>query len=236
MPIVTPSISFTFLDAVNRILLINGIIRGDTDLITSFSDLQHSATVSMAQVAVQDDLSDLISDMLIPSEHESSGVLSAVASTRSYSLPTDFVRFFGAGGLYNSAENTMIYEFPGGEPRLMHLFTNYKTQESAPIHWYFDLTTTKKIALWPVPQEAKTYSFDYQADVQVSASTDTLPFHNNSESFSFCRLAARRFKVMFEGGDIANIDSDPERMKAKATLINLIKGTNPPKTYSNTYR
>jgi hypothetical protein len=236
MPIVTPSTDFTFLDAVNRILMINGIIRGDTDLITSFSDLQHSATVTMAQIAVQDEISDLVSDTLIPSEHESSGTLSAVASTRSYSLPSDFVRFFGVGSLFNSDENIRIYEFPGGEPRLMNLYTNYKTQESSPIHWYFDMTTTKKIALWPVTQEDKNYTFDYQSDVQVAASTDTLPFHNNSESFSFCRLAARRFKVMFEGGDMANLNSDPERMTAKSTLVNLIQGNPPPKMYANTYR
>ncbi len=236
MPIVTPSTDFTFLDAVNRILIINGIIRGDTDAITTFSDLQHSATVGIAQVAVQDEISDLVSDMLLPAEHDSTGTVSAVASTRSYSLPSDFVRFFSSGSLYNSDENIRIYEFPGGEPRLMELYTNYKTQESSPIHWYFDLTTTKKIALWPVPQEEKNYTFDYQADVQVSNAVDTLPFHNNSESFAFCRLAARRFKAMFEGTDLANLDQDPERMKAKATLINLIKGTNPTKMWANTYR
>lgn len=236
MPVVAPSTAFSFLDAVNRILIANGIIRGDTDEISTFSDLQHNATVSIAQVAIQDELNELISDTLIPSEHDSSGVLSSVVGTRSYSLPNDFIRFFGRGALFDSSTNNHIFEFPGGEAKLMIEYPDYKTSQSTPQYWYFDATTTKKIAFWPVPQEAKSYTFDYEADVQVSASTDTLPFHNNSESYAFCRLASRRFKMLYEGMDPALIATDPEHMKAKATLISLVKGTNAPTRYAPIYR
>ena len=42
-----------FLGAVTRVMRINGILRGDTDAPTTFSDLQHGATIQLAQIAIQ---------------------------------------------------------------------------------------------------------------------------------------------------------------------------------------
>ncbi len=49
----------TFLEAVNRVLRMEGIILGDDDDLTSFSDTQHAATQSMARIAIQSQLADL---------------------------------------------------------------------------------------------------------------------------------------------------------------------------------
>jgi hypothetical protein len=237
MPIVTPSSAFTFLDAVNRVLIANGIIRGDTDAISSFSDLQHSATVAIAQVAIQDELAELVADQALPYEHQSSGSITTVAGTRSYSLPSDFVRFYGEPLMYCTTDsNNIIYPYDGGEDRLRIVDTNYKTTQSTPIWFYFDDTTTKKVAFYYVPSAAKTYTFDYEASVAVANSTDSMPFHNNTESYAFCRLASRRFKMLFEEMDPAIIQADPERNMAKATLFNLIRGVNPSTRYAPLYR
>ncbi len=56
------------------------------------------------------------------------------------------------------------------------------------------------------------------------------------EAQAFCRIASRRFKMLYEGMDPALVANDPERMMAKATLANLIVGKNPPKSYAPTYR
>jgi len=226
----------TLITAIGRLMENQGIIRGDTDSPTTLSDLQHGATIRLARNAVQDELNELISDSLIPSEHAGTGSIVTVSGTRSYSLPSDFIRMFGRGYLMDSTNNNWISEYPGGEIKLQAVYNNYKTQQSDPISWYFDLTTTKKIAFWPVPQSAKTYTFDYERDVSVTDAGDTLPFHNESEAQAFCRLAGRRFKFMYEGMDLALLSVDPEHLKAKATLFNLIRGTNPPTRYAPVYR
>lgn len=226
----------TFLETVNRVLRSSGIIRGDTDPVTSFSDLQHGATLNLAIIAIQDELNELISDNAIPYEHDNTGSIVTVASTRSYSLPTNFVRFAGTPSLYDSASNVRVYEFPGGEDALRDLDYKYLTNVSNPIYFYFDATTTKKIAFWPIPQEANTYTFDYQKSVSVSAASDTMPFHTDAEGQAFARLATRRFKMLFEGLDSATIPGDPERNSAKATLFSLMSGGNPSRSWAPVYR
>lgn len=226
-----------FLGAVNRVLVANGIIRGDTDALTTFSDLQHSATSKIAQLAIQDELNELVADSIIPYEHKSTGTINTVAGTRSYSLPTDFVRFYGDALMYCSTlGNQILYPFQGGEDRLRINDVNYKTTQSSPIWFYFDETTTKKVAFYPVPSAVQTYTFDYEYDVSVTNSTDTLPFQTESEAQAFCRVASRRFKMLFEEMDPALIANDPERNMAKGTLFNLIKGVNPQRRYAPVYR
>lgn len=226
----------TLITAIGRLMENQTIIRGDTDLPTTLTDLQHGATIRLARNAIQDELNELISDSLLPYEHAGTGSVVTVIGTRSYALPSDFVRMFGKAYLVDATNNNWIPEYPGGEAKLQIVYNNYKTAQSDPQYWYFDLTTTKKIAFWPIPQSAKTYTFDYEKDVSVTAASDTLPFHNESEAQAFCRLAGRRFKFMYEGMEVALLAQDPEHQKAKSTLFNLIKGVNPPGRYAPVYR
>lgn len=225
-----------FLSGVTRLLRANGIIRGDTDLPTSFSDLQHGATMALAQIAIQDELNELTSDALIPYEKKTTGSIATVAGTRTYSLASDFIRFFGTPLLYCSADNRELFEYSGGEDALRLNVFNYETQQSDPANWYFEATTTKKIAFWPVPQQVKTYTYHYEADVSVTNSTDTLPFHNEQEAQAFCRMASRRFKMLYEEMDPALLANDPEHQAAKATLYQMMKGANPAKHWVPVYR
>ena len=226
----------TFLEAVNRVLRSGGIIRGDTDPVTTFSDLQHGATLNLAIIAIQDELTDLISDKLLPYEKTTSGSITTVAGTRSYALPAGFVRFFGTPMLYISSENFQMFEYPGGEDALKIAFPDYKTTQSNPTNFYFEDTTSKKISLFSVPSEAKTYTFDYEASVMVSLAADTMPFHNNEEAYTFCRIATRRFLCLFEDKDLSTLQTDPERMSAKAVLADLMVGKSPPKQWAPVYR
>lgn len=226
----------TLIQAIARIMRIEGIIRGDTDAPTSLSDLQHGATINLAAIAVQDELNEITSDVMIPYEKDTTGSLTTVAGTRSYALASNFVRFVGRPMLYCSADNYEMFEFPGGEESLKVQVPNYKTVQSTPYAFYFEYTTTKKISFFPVPQEAKTYTYDYEKDVSVTAAGDTLPFQNEIEAQAFCRLAARRFKYIFQGLNIADLDRDTERAKAKTVLFDLIIGKNAPKHYAPVYR
>ena len=70
-----------FLDAVNRIMRITGIIRGDVDAITTFSDLQHGASINLAMIAVQDTFTDLMAFYDFPAER-ASGSITLLNGTR----------------------------------------------------------------------------------------------------------------------------------------------------------
>lgn len=233
----------TFLEAVNRVLRVNGIIRGDTDTVSTFSDTAHNATLNLAIVAIQDELGSLVAERLIPYEFASSTV-TLVSGTRTYSLASDFIRFYGSAFFYDSNGNREIYEYSGGREKLQQDIPNYKTASGSPINWYWEPGTTKQIGFYQVPgsnENGRIYTYDYEKSVMVSASTDTIPLHNTEEANQFCLMSARRFKIMFEDTDKASdivsvLDNDQTYRSAKKNLINFIKGENPPAKYSPTYR
>lgn len=226
---------FQFIDAVNRVLRITGFIRGDTDTITSFNDTAHNSTQNIAQIAIQSELADLIGNSMIPYEHKT-GTISLSTNTRSYTLPTDFIRLWG-DYFYDSSQNNVIVEYPGGEQQLRDEIFTYKTQYGYPNYFYFEQTTTKQISFFLVPDSSvngRSISFDYEADVNVSNSTDILPFQNGNEDYAFCDMAARRFLGMYEKKDM-DLNKDPQYKEARARLLSLIRPTNPSKFYGKRY-
>lgn len=223
-----------FLAGCVRVMRSEGILRGDTDAPTTFSDLQHGATIQIAQIAIQDELSDLASDIELPYEKTITGSILTVAGTRAYALASGFVRFIGKPMLYCSADNVELFE--SSEELIKLSDYAYRTTQSNPWAWYFEGGTTKRISFYPVPQAVKTYSYDYEADVSVTGATDTLPFHNEIEAQAFCRLVARRFKFLYQEIDLKGLQQDAEHVAAKATLIDLVRGKNPARSYAPIYR
>ncbi len=236
MSVVSDSLDFTFLDAVNRVLRANGIIKGDDDSITSFSDVQHNATLNLAQIAIQDELTELTADNLIPLER-AEGTITTSAGVRAYALESDFVQFFGHPLLYEASSNRQLFEYPGGEKRLRLEIFDYKTQSGDPNWWYMEDAASKKIAFYQVPNSAKTYTYDYERSVYVEIATDELPFHSKEEAHTFCAMAGRRFKFMFENAQNTELvlSQDPAYQGAKGRLIRLIKGKNPYTSYGKVY-
>ena len=227
-----------FIGSVNRLLRINGVIRGDEDVLTTFSDTQHSSDIQIAQIAIQDELSEIVSERLIPYEKTSSTV-ALVTSTRTYALASDFVRFFGdRPSFYDSTDNVRIYEYLGGENLLKDQIYTYATDTGAPSWWYWDDTTSKKIAFFNVPSSTyngRSLSYDYEKDVSVTNSTDTLPFHNTIEANAFIQAAARRFAFMITNQPQGLLSEDATYQNAKARLYNLLRPTNPSKYYGHSY-
>lgn len=217
-----------FLDCVNRILRLNGKIRGDDDDITTFQDTAHNAAIQIAQIAVQDELSSLISDRLIDYEL-AEGTITTVAGTRTYALAADFIRFAGHPSLYNATANRKIDEYPGGREVLKENIYTYKVTQGDPAYWYWEPSTTKTLGFYQVPDAVRTYTYDYEKSVLVTASTDTLPFHNDQEAQAFTQCAGRRYKGLFENNDniVGFLVGDPTYVTARATLANLMKPRNP---------
>ena len=227
----------TFIDAVNRVLRVNSIIRGGDDDITAFSETQHASDISLSQIAIQDEIAEIASERLIPYE-KTSATITLLTSTRSYALPAGFVRFFGIPSFYDATDGTRIYEFDGGEEILQHQDLLYKTTEGAPNYWYWDNTTTKKVAFYNVPNSTynnRSLAYDYEASILVTNSTDTMPFHNSEENYSFDSMAARRFFFMKSNKDLGLLTSDATYNNAKSRLYAFLRHNNPSKFYGNTY-
>ena len=227
----------TFLDGVNRLLRINNIIRGDDDNITTFSDSQHASDISLAQIAIQDELAEIASERLISYEKTSS-TIALVNGTRTYVLANDFVRFYGIASFYDSTQNVRIYEYLGGESALRDQDYQYATGTSTPVWWYWDDTTSKKVAFYAVPDanyDGRSLSYDYEKSVMVSDSTDTIPFHNTEEYYSFVSMASRRFRFMLTDQDLGLLTSDSTYNNAKARLYAFLKPTNAKGKYGRSY-
>jgi hypothetical protein len=223
----------TFLEAVNRVLRTTGIIKGDDDNISTFTDVQHNATLNLAMIAIQNELNSLVADALIPYERDTKSIVTVIGQ-REYALDPSFVRFWGTPLLYNAVDNQQIYEFD--EDQLRQEIFNYKTVQSTPIYWYFTGGTTKKIGFYPIPDTVETWSYEIEKSVAVTNSGDTLPFQTDQEAQVFCNLAARNFLILFEEQPDKTLTSDSIYQTQKSVLYSLIAGTNAPRYYGMAYQ
>ena len=232
-----------FLGAVNRVLVNAFIIKGDDDLLTNFNDNQHEGSLRIAKQAIQTELNYFNSVFSTSYERAPTvGQITIVAGTRAYALPSDFVRFWGDDPyLYQSTDpQDRVYEYPGGENHLRKHNAEYKTDQGSIEWWYWEQATTKQIAMYNVPdseEDGNIYQFDYERDVSVSNSTDTIPFQNEAESEAFADMASRRFTYMIDKDlDLANLEDDREYQTAQSTLMNFMTPRNASRNYAKRYR
>lgn len=233
----------TLLQCVNRILRLNAILRGDTDEITTFSDTQHNASLNLAIVCTQNELVRLVADRTIPSERQTSGTITLATGTRTYDLAASFTQFYGVPHFYDSGANRQIYEYPGGLTMLQIQHYTYATDSGDPNWFYWEPTSTKKVGFFQVPssgQNGSVLTYEYEGSVLVDSVSDTLPFHNDEESFMFTEMASRRFKYQWE--DVKNeldiqavLDKDGTYRSSKAMLMSLVKGYQPRRNYGTRY-
>lgn len=229
----------TFLELVNRMLRHNGMIRGDTDTLTSFSDTNFGSSSQIAQIAVQAEIAELSSRGLLPYQHTIQASLVMATATRSYAYPAAFIQLFGDPPFFlDDTQNFRIFEYPGGENQLRNDITTYRTQAGMPVYWYAERGTTQKVSFFPVPDlsvNGRTLSYDYEASVNVILSSDTVPLPTVDQQYAFATMATRRFKLLFEGKIDTPIESDPIYRSARSTLYALIKGKQPSSRYGSVY-
>lgn len=227
-----------FITGLNRLLRTERIIKGDDDDITTFDDTQHQADIELAQIAIQNELVACVADRLIGYE-EATATITSVASTTTYALATDFVRFAGKQPmLYDTTNNRQIFEYRGGKDALELDIPNYASQTGDPFAFYFEPDSTKKISLYHTPDSTnagKVYTYRYEKDVSVTTSTATIPFVNDIEAWQFITAASRRFRFMREKLDPGNLDQDPIWVDSRATLAKLLRHKNPVKLYGKRY-
>ena len=241
----------TFLEAVNRVLRAESIISGDDDDLTSFAQTQHDAAINLAKIAVQDELTSLIAEEVLPFEN-ATGTLTLVTDQRTYDLAADFIRFSdpcpillkedGAG----NSDNTYMSFYKGGEDQIKKDFLDYREQSGTPNYFYMTTPTTvtvKTIGVFEIPDSnvnADVYRYYYEKDVSVTLETDDLPF-NSIEAQTFARLCARHFKYLFatkqvrEGLFPQGIDGDPTIQSARASLMKLLRPVKAVNNYGRHY-
>lgn len=216
-----------------------GTIRGDTDVLSSFTDTNHASTSAIAQMAVQNEITELSSRGLLPYQHKTNGSISLATATRSYNLASDFIQIWGdAPFFYDATQNYQIPQYPGGEEQLRLDIQTYRTDPGAPNWWYFERNTGQQVSFYPVPDasvNARALAYDYSATVNVVNSTDVIPFATVDQQYAFCEMAARRFKFLFEGKVDIPMDTDPVYREARSRLFALLKWKQAPKRYGRIY-
>lgn len=217
----------------------NGLIRGDTDVLTSFSDTNHAATSSIAQIAVQTEITELSSKGGLPYQHKINGSITCSTGTRTYALASDFIQMWATNPFfYDGVNQYQIPPYPGGEEQLRMDIYTYRTDQGYPLYFYFELGTTQQVSFYPVPDAARnnlSLVYDYSAAVNVSSSTDNLPLATLDQQYAFTEMASRRFKFLFEGKVDIPMDSDPVYREARSRLYSLLGLKQPPRQYGRRY-
>jgi hypothetical protein len=203
--------------------------------------------MSLAKIAVQDELSALVADDYLPYE-QAEATITTVASTRTYTLASDFVRFadddpmlleVDSGGV---SQNVFILEYPGGENQLRRQILDYREQTGT-AQWFYGLGgTSKTIGLYPVPDAVLYYRYYYEKSVSVTNASDTVPLVTTEEANAFVQMASRRFKYLmtptedrekvFRNG----ILRDPIREESRAQLAHLLRFKRPNERYGRVFR
>lgn len=231
----------TFLEAVNRMLRLATLMQWDDDDITSFSNTQHAGNISLCRQAVQHVLNDLVADEFLWDE-DATGNLTTVASTRTYSLASDFVQLDGtkpwffklAGVAGTDAEGQFLYEYPGGEDQLRKEVFQYTSQTGTPQWYYF--TDDQEIGMYPIPDTSDdVYRYHYQKNVMVTSESDTLPFDSDQKGYAFVDMATRIFTFLFTRQPLDNIHNDVIYQRAKGALLSLNKKKDPIRRYGYRY-
>jgi hypothetical protein len=231
----------TFLQAVAQVLTIGGLLRGDTQAPTSFSQTQFGSSMPLAQIAIKSTLGNITAIWDFP-EEKVDATLTMVAGQRIYQLPTDFDEFWTTEPFfYDSVQNNIITQFNGGERKLAIEILDYKTETGYPNEFYEVEGNTKQIGFYQIPDssvDGRVLNYSYEKDVMVYSETDTLPFISQKESEKFCELAAVKFNALYtQQPRMPGVDTerDPQYVAQLSTLLRMINPIKPPKLYGRKY-
>ena len=244
----------TYLEAVNIVLREGGIIAGDDDEITSFSETQHENHLNLAKRAIKRELNDLLSDKALPYE-EGEAYITLVSNQRLYSVASDFIRFtdpcpfmleVDAATSTGVSQNRRIFPYKkqAKEEDIRRDLMDYRDTNGEPQFFYVNKGTTHQVGFYPVPdtnQAGDIYRYWYQKNRSVSVETDVIPMINAQAAesfaegcgihFNYLRMTPQERQVLYPGG----IQFDPDLQQSRSKTIELIKIIPAPRKYGRRY-
>lgn len=168
----------TLLDGINEILKRTGVIAGDAGEITSLTDGSRQRSIDIAVQVINEGIDELYSaaKKALPNIQAESS-LSLVAGTRAYTLATDLVSL--RWPLVDKTNNQFIFEFAGGYNAIL-LYDPGQTYTGLPAGACIR-PTDGKLYLDRAPtsiEAGKVYTYQYDKDLELTLSTDNMPFSN----------------------------------------------------------
>lgn len=166
----------TLLNATNEILKRVGIISGDSGELTSLTDSARQRAIDVAIQVVNEGIDDLYSASTVPHPNEQAeDTITLATSTRAYTLATDLVQL--RFPLIDKTNNQFIDEYPGGYNKM--LMDDPEQDDTGLPHFAAIRPTDGKLYTDVAPtsdDNGNIYTYQYDKDVSLSASTDTVPF------------------------------------------------------------
>jgi len=168
----------SLLNCVNEILTRTGIIAGDAGDLTSLTDSPRQRAVDIAVQVVNEGIDELYSSAgeSHPQEQAES-TITLVTSDRDYTLATDLVQL--RFPLIDKTNNQFILEYPGGYNQL--LIDDPEQDDDGQPHFATISPVDGTLYLDRIPrseENGKIYTYQYDKDLELTLSTDTVPFGN----------------------------------------------------------
>ena len=228
-----------FIQGVQRLLINATVIKGDDDAPTDFNSLQYPSDINISKQAIQYQLNRLVANRIISYEKKMGSITTIDGSpdteaARTYPLAQDFVRFFGKSPFLQDDDQRQIPQIDYDDMTLA--ITRWNIDLGEPYAWYIERGTTRKIGLIQIPTEVRQWDYHYEADVSVRNETDTLPFIRELEAETFIDYCVGHFQIIRKGGSLGEIEANPGITAGRALLVSLMRDTDRPRRYGNSYR
>lgn len=168
----------TLLNSVNDLFKLANLAAGDQDALTSLTDSARQHDIDSCILALNQTIDELYSssELAMPQQQAESTIVLATG-TRFYSLATNFNRLHWP--LIDKTNQNYIYQYSGTYDDLLALDPE-QDDTGLPL-WGVIRPTDSKLFLNVAPTSAEngnTYTYQYDKDLELSASSDTVPFNN----------------------------------------------------------
>ncbi len=170
--------SKTLLDAVNEVFKRANLIQGDAAALTTLTDSSRQHPIDVAIQVINEGIDELYSasHVELPSE-QAEATITLVNGTRSYPLNSNLTKMIFP--LIDKTNTEFIAKFPGTYDDMLILDPE---QDDTGLPWWAIISPVNGqlfMNVTPTTVEAgRVYTYQYEKDLALSATTDTVPFTN----------------------------------------------------------
>jgi len=169
----------TLLDGANEVLKRVGVISGDGAVLTSLTSSSRQNAVDVAVQVINEGINDLYATSNVPKPNgQGEGTITLATGDRDYALETGLIRL--RYPLRDKVNAQRIFEFPGGYNAMLD---HDLEQDDTGLPIYAAISpVTGELHVDRAPtadDNGKVYTYQYEKDLALTLSTDTVPFKDN---------------------------------------------------------